>query len=228
MWQYVTLWAARQWQLRGTYLSLFLNSNEVSWYLSSLPRISVQMTAHSIIIHSKDWAMFQLWTFDQSLYNQNIVRFGQPSRIFLTSMCNYTLTSLSLTQCHTVIHSVNPSYVKSDMTSTVCRKNLQGVKLPSICEVYCEAAFSFFLPETWIHLPKNVFIFPFSHKTHIYFLWEINREKKKVWIREICNKPGFNHQLCNIMIRLNGYNLLLFRNHVNSPSMSKKNIVTIK
>lgn len=143
MWQYVTLWAARQWQLGGTYLSLFLNSNEVSWYLSSLPRISVQMTAHSIIIHSKDWAMFQLWTFDRSLYNQNIVRFGQPSRIFLTSMCNYTFTSLSLTQCHTAIHSVNPSYAKSDMATTVCRKNLQGVKLPSICEVYCEAAFFF-------------------------------------------------------------------------------------
>lgn len=68
----------------------------------------------------------------------------------------------------------------------------------------------------------------FSHRKHIYFLREINREKKKVWIGEMCKKPGFNHQLCNIMIRLDGYNLLLIRNHVNSPSMSKKNTVTMK
>lgn len=186
------------------------------------------MTAHSIIIHSKDWAMFQLWTFDRSLYNQNIVRFGQPSRIFLTSMCNYTFTSLSLTQCHTVIHSVNPSYVKSDMASTVCRKNLQGVKLPSICEVYCEAAFFFSFLKHEVVFWRTCLFFLFHTKKHIYFLREINREKKKVWIREVCNKPGFNHQLCSIMIRLDGYNLLLFRNHVNSPSMSKKNIVTTK
>lgn len=72
----------------------------------------------------------------------------------------------------------------------------------------------FFLPETLIHLSKNMFIFPFSLK-HIYFLQEINRENKKVWIREVCNKPGFNHQLCNIMTILDGYNLLLFRNRVN-------------
>lgn len=213
VWQRLTLGVARQWQLGGTYLSLFLNSGEVSWYRNSVPRISVQMTAHNIIIHSKEQAMFQLWTFDPSMYNQNTVRFGQPSRIFLTSMCNYTSTSLSLTQCHTAIHSVNLSYVKSDMAATVCRKNLQGVKLPSICEVYCEAAF-FFLPETWIHLSKNMFIFPFSLK-HIYFLQEINREKKKVWVREVCNKPGFSHQLWNIMTIFDGYDLLGFRNRVN-------------
>lgn len=179
MWQYVTLRAARQWQLRGTYLSLFLNSNEVSWYLSSLPRISVQMTAHSIIIHSKDWAMFQFWTFDRSLYNQNIVRFGQPSRIFLTSMCNYTLTSLFLTQCHTVIHSVNPSYVKSDMVSTVCRKNLQGVKLPSICEVYCEAAFFFsFLKHEFIFRRTCLFFFFHTKTTSTFSGKQIEKRKR--------------------------------------------------
>lgn len=72
----------------------------------------------------------------------------------------------------------------------------------------------FFLPETWIHLSKNMFIFPFSLK-HIYFLQEINREKKKVWVREVCNKPGFSHQLWNIMTIFDGYDLLGFRNHVN-------------
>ena len=72
----------------------------------------------------------------------------------------------------------------------------------------------FFLPERWIHLSKNMFIFPFLLK-HIYFLRETNREKKKVRMREVCCKPGFNHQLCNIMIILDGYNLSLFRNRGN-------------
>lgn len=72
----------------------------------------------------------------------------------------------------------------------------------------------FFLPETRILLSKNMFIFPFSLK-HIYFLQKINREKKKVWIREVCSKPAFSRQLCNIMIILDGYNLLLCRNCIN-------------
>lgn len=109
--------------------------------------MSVQMTARNIIICSKKQATFQLRTFDLSMYNQNTVSFGQHRRIFLTPMCNSASTSLPLTPYHTAIHGVNPSHVKSDMAATVCRKNLWGVKLPSICEVCCEPAF-FFLPET--------------------------------------------------------------------------------
>lgn len=59
-----------------------------------------------------------------------------------------------------------------------------------------------------------MFVFPFSLK-HIYFLQELNREKKKVRIREADSNPGCNHQLWNIMIVLDGYSLLLFRSHIN-------------
>lgn len=71
----------------------------------------------------------------------------------------------------------------------------------------------FFLKHKFIS-QRTCLFFLFLLK-HIYFLWEIHRGKKKVRIREACNKPGFYHQLCNIMIILDGYNILWFRNPVN-------------